>query len=175
MTIGTDINITRPPPALQDTSPEDYIKTITTNADNNLQHQEHLKLGRHNKPAICKTPQIINNNVIKELYHKNMNLLPFTINPWAQFGPMLQSFLSTLRCPQQKDWHPDCPYATLMYERASTPPCSLGILTYADIQWSNSKSISRRTFFGNSYTAPTPSLHTIQLMGLGITKAFSSL
>jgi hypothetical protein len=29
------------------------------------------------------------------------------------------------------------------------------------IQWSNSKSNSCRTFFGNSYTAPTPSLHTI--------------
>ncbi len=58
---------------------------------------------------------------------------------------------------------------------ASTPPCLLGILTYADIQWSNSKSTSCRTFFGNSYTAQTPSLHTIQLMGLGITKAFSSL
>ena len=28
---------------------------------------------------------------------------------------------------------------------------------------------------GNSYTAPTPSLHTIQLLGLGISKAFSSL
>jgi hypothetical protein len=85
-TTGADIKITGPPPAPRDTSPEDYIKTKTANADNNLQRHEHLKLGRHNKTATRNTPQIIGDNVIKELYHKNMVLLPFTIDPWAQFG-----------------------------------------------------------------------------------------
>ncbi len=108
-TTGADIKITRPPPAPRDTSPEDYIKTKTTNADNNLQCHEHLKLGRHNKTATRNTPKIIGNNVIKELYHKNMVLLPFTIDPWAQFGWMLQSFLSTSHHPLQKDWRPDRP------------------------------------------------------------------
>jgi hypothetical protein len=112
--------------------------------------------------AYDMTPELFSN-----FSDKNMVLLPFTINPWAQFRPILQSYLSTSHHPPQNDWCPDRPYATLMYKRASTPPCFLGILTYADIQWSNSKSASRRKFFGNSYTAPTPSLHTIQLMGLG--------
>ena len=38
-----------------------------------------------------------------------------------------------------------------------------------------SASPTRRTFFGNSYTAPTPSLHTLQLIGLSISKAYNSL
>jgi hypothetical protein len=88
---------------------------------------------------------------------------------------MLQSFISRSHHPPQKDWRFERPYATLMYKRASTPPDPLGILTYADIQWTNLKSGLHRTFFGNSYTASTSSLHTIQLMGLGITKAFGSL
>ncbi len=62
-----------------------------------------------------------------------------------------------------------------MYERASQPPCPLGILTSANIRWAQSASPTRRTFFGNSYTAPTPSLHTLQLVGLSISKAYSSL
>jgi len=62
-----------------------------------------------------------------------------------------------------------------MYECASQPPCPLGILTSVDIRWTQSASPTRRTFFGNSYTAPTPSLHTLQLIGLSISKAYSSL
>ena len=31
-----------------------------------------------------------------------------------------------------------------------------------------------KQFFGNSYTSPTPSIYTIQQLGLGITKAFST-
>ena len=64
-----------------------------------------------------------------------------------------------------------------MYKRASQPPCPFGILTSADLRWKQSASPTRRTFFGNSYTAPTPSLHTLQLLGLSISKskAYSSL
>ena len=58
-------------------------------------------------------------------YNKNMVLIPITINPFACFGPMFQSFLtSTESCPQEP-WfttHRHCnnkinrPYANLMYE-----------------------------------------------------------
>ena len=68
------------------------------------------------------------------------------------------------------------PNANLMCERASQPPCPLGILTSADIRRTQSVSPTRRTFFGNSYTAPTPSLHTLQLVGLSIlSNVYSSL
>jgi hypothetical protein len=68
------------------------------------------------------------------------------------------------------------PNAKLMYKRSSQPPCSRGILISTDIQWTQSATPTRWTFFGNSYTAPTPSLHsTLQLIGLSISKAYSSL
>jgi hypothetical protein len=111
-----------------------------------------------------------------------MALIPFTIDPWARFGPMLQAFLTTTHHPHQKPWcttrtntkyHP--PNTNLMYEQASQPPCPLGIFTSADLHWSQSASPTRQTFFGNSYTAPTPSLYTLQLLGLIISTAFSSL
>ncbi len=101
---------------------------------------------------------------------------------WAQFGPMLKAFLTTTHHPHQKPWHTTHtnneyhrPNASLMHKRASQPPCPLGILASADLQWKQSASPTRRTFFGNSYTAPTPSLHTLQLLGLSISKAYSTL
>jgi hypothetical protein len=46
----------------------------------------------------------------------------------------------------------------------------LGILRTADANWKLNKN---RNFFGFSYTAPTPTIYTIQQLGLGITKAYS--
>ncbi len=40
---------------------------------------------------------------------KNMVLFPITVDPWAQFGPMLQLFLSKSHHPPQKDWCSDAP------------------------------------------------------------------
>jgi hypothetical protein len=111
-----------------------------------------------------------------------MVLIPFTIDPWAWFGPMLLVFLTTTHHPRQKPWHTTHtnykyhrPDANLLYKRASQPPCQLGILISIDIRWTQSASPRRRTLFGNSYTAPTPSLHSLQLIGLSKSKAYSSL
>jgi len=134
------------------------------------------------KPPTNTSPFIHGDNVIGELYRENMVLIPFTIDPHGRFGPMLQAFLTTTNHPPQKPWrttHSNTKYhrpnANLMYSRASNPPCPLGILTSADIKWSESQSLTRRSFFGHSYTAPTPSIHTMQLLGLSISKAYCSL
>ncbi len=98
-TIGADINITGPPPTPKTYQPEDILNTITANADNNLQRHEQGKLGRMHKPSTPTTPFIHGDDVIVELYQKNMVLIPFTIDPWARFGPMLQAFLATTHHP----------------------------------------------------------------------------
>ena len=92
------------------------------------------------------------------------------------------SFLTSTESRPQEPWFTthrinkfNRPYANLMYERASKLPCTLGILTSADFFWKQSDSPTRRTFYGNSYTAPTPSIHTIQQLGLAISKSYSSL
>ena len=111
-----------------------------------------------------------------------MALIPFTIDSCARFGPMLQAFLTTTHHPHQKHWHTTHtedkyhrPNANLMYKCASQPPCPLGILISAHIRWMQSAPPTRWTFFGNSYTVPTPNLHTLQLIELSISKAYSSL
>ena len=143
---------------------------------------ERRKLGRTTKPATATTPPVHGDEVIGELYKKNMVLIPITIDPFARFGPMFQSFLTSTESRPQKPWFTthrnnkfNRPYANLMYEHASKPPCTLGILTSADFFWKQSNSPTRRTFYGNSYTAPTPSIHTIQQLGLAISKSYSSL
>jgi hypothetical protein len=84
-TIGADINITGPPPTptTSQTQTEDILNTINAKADNNLQHHERGKLGRTHKPSTPTTPFIHGDDVIGELYRKNIVLIPFTIDPWA--------------------------------------------------------------------------------------------
>jgi len=156
-TIGADINITGSPPPPKHATTEDILNIITANADNNLQRHERSKLGRMHKPPTNTSPFIHGDTVIGELYHKNMVLIPFTIDPHGRFGPMLQAFLTTSNHPPQKPWrttHSNTKYhrpnANLMYSRASNPPCPLGILTSADINWHESLSPTRRSFFGGS-------------------------
>ncbi len=57
-----------------------------------------------------------------------------------------------------------------MFQRAVNSPSPIGILKTADSLWKTSK---QRPFFGHSYTSPTPSIFTIQKLGLGVTKAFA--
>ncbi len=64
-------------------STEDILNKITANADNNLQRHERRKLGRMHKPSNPNKPFIHGDEVIGELYRKNMVLIPFTIDPWA--------------------------------------------------------------------------------------------
>jgi hypothetical protein len=81
-----------------------------------------------------------------------MVLIPITIDPVACFGPMFQSFLTSTESRPQEPWFTthcnnkfNHPYANLMYERASKPPCTLGILTSADFFWKQSGSPTRGT------------------------------
>jgi len=57
---------------------------------------------------------------------------------------------------------------------AYAPLFTVGILTSADFFWKLSNSPTRRTLYGNSYTIPTPSIHTIQQLGLAVSKSYSS-
>ncbi len=181
-TIGADTTITGTTPPPKHHTSEDIIKTITANADHHLQMHECHKLGCINKLATATTPPVRGDNVIGELFHKNMVLIPITIDPFACFGPMFQSFLTSTDAPPQEPWLTthrlerfNCPNANFMYKRASNPPNTLGILTSADFFWKQWQSPIRCTFYGHSYTAPTPSIHTLQQLGLAVLKGFSSL
>jgi hypothetical protein len=57
-----------------------------------------------------------------------------------------------------------------MYSKITTFPSPKGILKLADHNWKISKT---RAFYGHSYSAPTPTIHTLQQFGLTIIKAFA--
>ena len=165
-TIGADINITNTPTPPTYSTSEDHLTLITANADSNLQAHERRKLRRPNKPASATTPLIKGDDIIGDLIRNKMVLIPFTIDPWCRFGPMLQAFLTTTQHPPQNTFRSDRPNASTMLKWATTPPCPLGILTSADHNWKLSQSPTRRPFFGHSHTTPTPSiLHRIQQLG----------
>jgi hypothetical protein len=132
------------------------------------------------KPSTPSTPFIHGDDVIGGIYSKKMVLIPYSIDCWAKIGPMLQAFLTTTHHPCQpwrtthnntKYHHPN---ANLMCKQASQPQCPLGkIHPSTDLQWSPSTLPTCHTFFNSSYTAPTPSLHTLQLLKLSMTKEYS--
>jgi len=65
-----------------------------------------------------------------------------------------------------------------MYDRATTLPAPIGIFIEADQRWKQLQSDSphhSKKFYGLSHYAPTPSITTIQQLGVGITHAFSTL
>ncbi len=109
-------------------------------------------------------------NIIRELLDKNMILLPFAIDPFGRWGPITRTFLTGNGTNTTYTFPVNRPNAATMFKRATTTPCPTGILRTADANW---KSNRTRTFYGFSYTSPTPSIHTLQQLGLGITKAFS--
>jgi hypothetical protein len=66
---------------------------------------------------------------------------------------------------------PSRPNAMEMHRRITSAPSPTGIHPHADHTWSTQRS---RPFFGHSFTAPTPSISTIQLIGLCLSKSFAA-
>ncbi len=93
----------------------------------------------------------------------------FTAN--IKYGSITQNFLQLSTQNLQYEFPASRPNVMAMFTRATTHPCPIGILKTADAMWKTNKP---RKFFGYSYTSPTPLISTIQQLGLGITKAFSS-
>ena len=59
-----------------------------------------------------------------------------------------------------------------MYHRLITAPCPSGIFITAAINWRKNKTAP---FFGGTHTAPTPVAHTMQQLGLAVTRGFGLL
>ncbi len=70
-------------PSQEPHHPQNIIQTITANTDHHLQMHERCKLGRISKPATATTPTAHGEEVIGELYNKNMVLIPITIDLFA--------------------------------------------------------------------------------------------
>ena len=109
-------------------------------------------------------------DLLGDLLTREMLLLPFAIDPLGRFGPLLEHFLFGSHNSPAISFPASRPNATKMYSRLLQYPSPKGILLLAEHNWRNSPT---RRFYDNSYLAPTPSITTIQKLGLSITKAFA--
>ena len=170
--IGADITIGNSCKPISSSTSLDVF-SITAHADLHLKTFERKKFMRPDK---CDTNdssiKIDGELFMKDLLDNNMILLPFALDGHGRWSPIMDYFLSNKSAAPTYTFRRNRNYAQQMAYKATHSPCPTGILDTADTIWKNNKS---RTFFGYSYTAPTPSVHTIQQLGLGITKGFSVL
>ena len=171
-TIGADITIAHSGARIPDFElSENAIPSLTAFADKHLQKFERKKYMRCNKRDDSSDNNLLTGDqVIGDLLKQNMILPPIAIDPHGRWGPITENFLNLLDRELNYTFPSHRPNATTMFMKSTRAPCPIGILRTADKLWKLSKT---RQFFGRSYTAPTPSIYTIQQMGLGITKAFA--
>ena len=171
-TIGADITISYPPPppSFNLDSP-DVLRILSANADSHLQIFEKRKLCRGNKRDPATGTQIKGDAIIGDLLQRNMTLLPFAIDPFGRLGPLARAFLFGTAPTHALTFPPSRPHAFEMHRRVTSFPSPIGIFPHADHAWSTTRT---RRFFGHSFTAPTPSITTLQHLGLCICKSFAS-
>jgi hypothetical protein len=145
---------------------------LTANADSHLQRYEKKKIGREIKTDKITGTTTTGDTVIGDLLDRNMILIPVAIDPFGQFGPILQTFLYDTQPTNPITFTPTKPNATSMYHQITHFPSPKGILKLTDHNW---KLTQTRRFYGHSYSAPTPTINTLQEIGLTITKAKNSL
>lgn len=122
-------------------------------------------------PISNTTRTIIGEDVIGDLLQANAILIPIVLDPHGNWGPTTQALLSTSKTTiPPLSFRSTNPNARTMHHRSTNHPSPTGILLAADAFW---RLHPTRQFYGFSHTAPTPQIHTIQQLGLAITKAFS--
>ena len=172
LTIGADITISSPPPRCPVVlNSPDVKRILSANADSHLQVFEKRKLCRGNKRDQDSGQQIKGDDVIGDIMQAGMTLLPFAIDPFGRIGPLARTFLFGTSPLTPLTFPASRPNAMEMHRRITTFPSPIGILPHADSTWSTHRT---RSFFGHSFTAPTPSIATVQLFGLCISKSFAS-
>ena len=174
-TIGADVTIThsRDPSSINLTP--DVQQILTAAADQHLQSVEKKKFMRGNRkvhdPISNTTRTVFGEDVIGDLLHANAILIPIVFDPHGNWGPTTQALLSTPKTIiPPLSFRSTNPNARTMHHRSTNHPSPTGILLAADAFW---RLHPTRQFYGFSHTAPTPQIHTIQQLGLAITKAFS--
>ena len=106
-----------------------------------------------------------------------MILTPVAINAHGRIGPMFRQQLYGTPppdIPPRKQFKPNRPNAKAMYDRATTLPAPIGAFSSKQTRDGNSYNQTSdsphhsQKFYGLSHYAPTPSITTIQQLGLRI-------
>ena len=177
--VGLDYTLIAPSPPLL-THPTNDVSQLSANAESHHQRGERKKFRRGGDKVDeadlsgpdPPTSRDIGEVHIRELNTANRILLPVSIGPYGDYGPIFRTFLFGQGPLRTMAALRDRPQANLALKRATNHPAPIGVVTTASIAWKTNKS---RTFFGHSYTAPTPREAFLQQYGLHTTKALAVL
>ena len=177
--VGFDYTLIAPSPPLP-MNPTNDVSQLLANAESHHQRGERKKFRRGGDKVDeadlsgpePPTSRDIGEEHIRELNTANRILLPVSIGPYGGYGPIFGNFLFGKGPLREMAPLRDRPQANLALKRATNHPAPIGVVTTASIAWKKNKS---RTFFGHSYTAPTPREVFLQQFGLHTTKALGVL
>ena len=167
--IGVDYTITGPQVS-SSSSHTDVPSQVTAIAELHLQKKERGKLLRPGKADLYMQMSLTGKDVIRSLNDKGIVLIPAAIDPHGKWGPMFDSLLTGYRAITPHIFNQKNQAAATMPERATSHTCPTGIIQQATKHWRATKP---NTFYGGSYSAPTPHEWFLQEIGLLVTKAFS--
>ena len=171
--IGIDVTIAPSQKLTPLTDPAlDVEEQVAANAELHLQKCERKKLmPEATYDAQTREVLIHGDTFIGDINNQNFLLYPLAIDRDGGIGPLGRLLLFGEQPRQhQAPFPPWRPHATTLYRRLTSPPAPLGVANTANAHWRTARS---RTFFGHSYTAPTPREYLMQKLGLCITKAMT--
>ena len=178
--IGLDYTLTSPPPPSPIDPTIDVQQQLSANAEQHHQRAERAKYRRGGDTVDDAdlslpdppTPKDLGELYIGEINRANRLLLPASIGPYGDIGPIFRNFLFGQAPRTPLSAFRNRPQANTAHLRATTHPAPFDIVTTASINWKRHKS---QRFFGNSYTTPTPRAYFLQKFGLHTTKALAVL
>ena len=178
--IGLDYTLSPPPPPSPIDPTIDIQQQLSANAERCHQRAERGKYRRGGDcvdDADLSLPDPPSSRDLGELYIGDINranrlLIPVSVGPYGDFGPLFRNFLFGQGPRQPLSPFRDRPQANLAHHRATSHPAPFDVVTTACTNWKRNKS---RHFFGHSHTAPTPREHFLQKYGLHTTKALAVL
>ena len=174
--IGFDFVITPPasslPPSQSDAASPSNKPAI---AVKHLLDKERKKLLRDGACDSRNQNSLTGDEIIGELLRTDQVLIPAAISPLCAWGPMFDHFwFGTKITPSlaQSTFQRRHPNARLMHARATSHPCSSGVVQQATARWRASRAKNDH-FYGQSYTCPTPKEYLLQKFGLVMTNTRS--
>ncbi len=152
-----------------------YLQMFKNNlqpiAEKHLQTIEWKNYLQNNEKDTITSETILGETVISELLQANTALFAFIVDPHGHWGPVTKKILLPITIESGTKFLPNKPSAQSMYYRSTCSPCPTAILQTANIHWECNNT---HKFFDRSLTSPTPTIHTIQQLGLGILQVFAT-
>ena len=109
--------------------------------------------------------------IIWSLLMSDQVLIPVAVSPHCAWGPMFARFWFGDVPPVRYKFPATRDAARHMFMRAMNSPCPTNVVGLAKARWTKDKGSTSSTFFGNSYTCPTPREYMYQKFGLAMTTA----